>query len=187
MSGPLILPWNGIMPKIADDAFIASTAVIIGDVVIGSKASVWFNCVLRGDVNHIRLGARSNIQDGSVVHVDSGILGGGGHPTIIGDDVLIGHMVMIHGTIMESGSFAGMGSVLLDGVVVESEAMVAAGALVSPGKRVPRGQLWAGRPAKSMRDLTAQDLKVMRLSVEAYVEHGAEYIRQFGPSVRPPV
>lgn len=176
MSGPIILPWKGVMPRIASDAFIAPNAVIIGDVEIGSKASIWFNCVLRGDVNYIRVGARSNLQDGTIVHVNSGISGGAGNPSIIGDDVLVGHMVMIHGTTLESGSFVGMGAMMLDGVVVESEAMVAAGALVSPGKRVPKGQLWAGRPAKHMRDLGPKDFDAMKWSVDNYVKHGEEYI-----------
>jgi carbonic anhydrase/acetyltransferase-like protein (isoleucine patch superfamily) len=176
MSGPTILPWKGVMPRIAADAFIAPNAVIIGDVEIGPKASIWFNCVLRGDVNYIRIGARSNLQDGTIVHVNSGIGGGDGHPTIVGDDVLVGHMVMLHGTILEKGSFVGMSATLLDGVVVEGEAMVAAGALVSPGKRVPKGQLWAGRPAKYMRDLGQKDFDAMRWSVDNYVHHGEQYI-----------
>jgi carbonic anhydrase/acetyltransferase-like protein (isoleucine patch superfamily) len=175
MSGPIILPWNGVMPKIASDAFIAPNAVIIGDVEIGSKASIWFNCVLRADVNYIRVGARTNLQDGTIVHVNSGH-DGTGNPTIIGDDVLVGHVCMIHGSILEKGSFVGMGATLLDGVVVESEAMVAAGALVSPGKRVPKGQLWAGRPAKQMRELGRKDFAAMKWSVENYVKHGEEYI-----------
>jgi carbonic anhydrase/acetyltransferase-like protein (isoleucine patch superfamily) len=176
MSGPIILPWKGVMPKIASDAFIAPNAVIIGDVEIGPKASIWFNCVLRADVNYIRIGARSNIQDGTIIHVNSGSGKGGGNPSIVGDDVLVGHVCMIHGTTLESGSFVGMGATLLDGVVVESQAMVAAGALVSPGKRVPKGQLWAGRPAKHMRDLAQKDFDVMKWSVDNYVHHGAEYI-----------
>src|SRR5882724_8253677 len=115
MSGPLIMPWKGIMPKIAEDAFIAPTAVIIGDVVIGSKSSIWFNCVLRGDVNFIRVGARTNIQDGTIVHVESAKGGEQGRGTTIGDDVLIGHMAMVHACTLEDKSFVGMSAVLLNG------------------------------------------------------------------------
>src|SRR5580704_1425665 len=104
----IILPWKGKAPKIAPDAFIAPNATIIGDVVIGAQASIWFGCVLRGDVNSIRVGARSNIQDGTVVHVESE-----GCATFIGDDVLIGHLAMIHGATLENGSFIGMKATLL--------------------------------------------------------------------------
>lgn len=186
MSGPLIIPWKGKTPKIADDAFIAPTAVIIGDVEIGSKASIWFGCVLRGDVNFIRVGARTNIQDGTVVHVDSGGQPGAkpgpdnGNPTIIGDDVLIGHMAMIHGTRCESGSFIGLCSTLLDGVVVEGGAMVAAGSLVTPYKRVPKGQLWAGKPAKFSRNLTPEEISQFHKPVAHYVELAEGYRKQLG-------
>jgi carbonic anhydrase/acetyltransferase-like protein (isoleucine patch superfamily) len=181
MSGPIIIPWKGVTPKIAPDAFIAPNVVLIGDIVIGSKASIWFNCVLRADINFIRIGERTNIQDGTVIHVDSGgPTGVNNHPTVIGDDVLVGHMAMIHGCTLENGSFVGMSSILLDGVVVESDAMVAAGSLVSIGKRVPRGQLWAGRPAKLMRDLRPDEYPRMKWSVEHYAELGEAYRKQLG-------
>jgi carbonic anhydrase/acetyltransferase-like protein (isoleucine patch superfamily) len=169
MSGPLILPWRGKWPKIAPDAFIAPTATIIGDVEIGSLSSVWFGCILRADVNIMRIGARTNIQDGTIIHVDSG-----GYATLIGDDVLIGHKAMIHGTTIEDKGFIGMCATTMDGVVIESEAMVGAGALVSPGKRVGRRQLWAGTPARHMRDLTDEQLAGMARGVAAYAERGAE-------------
>ena len=178
MSGPIIIPLNGISPRIAADAFIAPGAVIIGDVEIGPQASIWFGCVLRADVNHIRVGARSNIQDGTIVHCDSPRgPGDKGFPTIIGDDVLIGHMVMVHGATLENRAFIGMKAVLLNGTVVEGDAMVAAGALVS-GKRVPTGQLWAGTPAKFMRDLTPKDIEGMRDGVARYVQNGQKYREQ---------
>ena len=140
MAGPIILPWRGVSPQIASDAFIAPNAVIIGDVVIGPGVTVWFNCVLRGDVNHIRVGARTNIQDGTVVHVSYKT-----HPTIIGEDVLIGHMATIHGCTLESKAFVGMRATVMDGVVVEREGMVAAGALVSPNKRIAQRQMLTNR------------------------------------------
>ena len=125
-----IMPFNGVLPEIAPDAFIAPSADVIGRVTIGEKSSIWFNCVVRGDVYTIDIGKRSNIQDGTVIHVS-----GGTHPTKIGDDVLVGHNCLIHGCTLEDGSFVGMGTIILDGVVVESGAMVAAGAMVTPGKR----------------------------------------------------
>ncbi len=144
-----ILSFRGQTPRIAADAFIAPDAVVIGDVEIGAETSVWFGCVVRGDINYIRVGARTNIQDGTIVHVDSQQ-----YSTTIGDDVTIGHQAVIHACTLESGSFVGIGAVVMDGAVVESGAMVAAGALVTPGKRVPKGELWGGRPARRMRHLS---------------------------------
>ncbi len=178
MSGPLIMPWNGIMPTIADDAFIAPTAVIIGDVVIGSKASIWFGCILRGDVNFIRVGARSNIQDGTVVHVESAKGGEPGRGTTIGEDVLIGHMAMIHGCVLEDRAFVGMSATILNGAVVEGEAMLAAGALLGPNKRVLKGQLWGGTPAKYMRDLNEKELAGMEAGTVGYAVLGGKYREQ---------
>ena len=172
MSGPIILPWRGISPTIASDAFIAPNAVIIGDVVIESGVTVWFNCVLRGDVNHIRVGKRTNIQDGTVVHVSYKT-----HPTIIGADVLIGHMATIHGCTLEDKAFIGMRATVMDGVVVEPEAMVAAGALVSPNKRIISRQMWAGTPAKYIRDVKPEELQAHASAVERYAALGAEYTR----------
>lgn len=176
MSGPLIMPWKGVAPQIADDAFIAPNATIIGDVVIGSKASIWFNCVLRGDVNKIRVGARTNIQDGTIVHVDRGAKAEDeGFPTLIGEDVLIGHNAMIHGTTIENGGFVGMCATLLDGAYVETEAMVAAGALVGPGKRILRHQLWGGVPAKHLRDMKPEEFKYAPDGVAHYVKLAEGY------------
>jgi len=172
MAGPIILPWRGVSPIIASDAFIAPNAVIIGDVVIESGASIWFNCVVRGDVNHIRIGRRTNIQDGSVVHVSYKT-----HPTIIGADVLIGHMATIHGCTLEDRAFIGMRATVMDGVVVEPEGMVAAGALVSPNKRVLSRQMWAGTPAKYMRDVKPEELESHTSAVDRYVTLGAAYTR----------
>ena len=182
MTAPIILSWMGKTPNIAADAFIAPGTVIVGDVEIGSKSSVWFGVVIRGDVNSIRIGARSNIQDGTIIHVDSGRkhkhnprVPQGGFPTIIGDDVTIGHMAMLHGCTLESGSFIGMRSIIMDGAVVEGGAMVAAGALVSPGKRVAKGQLWAGMPAKYIRDLKPEEMGDFDLAAEHYVSLGSVY------------
>jgi carbonic anhydrase/acetyltransferase-like protein (isoleucine patch superfamily) len=167
----LILPYGGISPDIADDAFIAPNAAIIGDVVIGAQSSIWFGCTVRGDGNFIRIGARTNIQDGTVIHVDSDSL-----PAIIGDDVTVGHMALIHACTLESGSFVGMAATVMDGAVVETGAMVAAGALVTPGKRVLAGELWTGSPAKKWRDLTEQERTNLTEIAAHYVEMGSAYL-----------
>ncbi len=186
MNAPLIIPFRGKTPKIAPDAFIAPGAVLIGDIEIGPQSTVWFGCVLRGDLNAIRVGARTNIQDGTIIHVDSGhthkdsATHSAGHPAFIGDDVTIGHMVLLHGCTLESGAFVGMRSVVMDGVVVEGGAVVAAGALVSPFKRVLRGQLWAGMPAKLMRELKPSDAAEFNSAADHYVEMGQAYRAQLG-------
>jgi gamma-carbonic anhydrase len=170
-----IIPFNGKTPLIHPTAFIAAGCRIIGDVEIGESASIWYNCVLRGDVNYIRVGARSNIQDGTVVHCDSGRDGGGGFPTIIGDDCLIGHMAMIHGATLQDGAFAGLGSIVMDGCVIEGGGMLAAGAMLTPGKHIPSGQMWGGRPARYMRDLTIEEQAGNRIGVDHYVRNAAAH------------
>ncbi len=169
MSG-LILPFEDTWPTIAEDAFIAPNATVIGDVVIGADTGVWFNCLLRGDVNEIRVGERTNIQDGTIVHVS-----GEGQGAYIGDDITIGHMALIHACTLEDGCFIGMNATVLDGAVVESGAMVAAGALVAPGKRVPAGQLWGGTPARYLRDIRASDLDMIRYTAPHYVKLAQRY------------
>ncbi len=150
-----LISYRGKMPKIAADAFVAPGARVIGDVEIGSGASIWYNVVVRGDVNSIRIGARTNIQDGSVIHVDSPKPGRSeGHPTLIGEDVLIGHMAMVHACILRDRAFVGLGAIVMDGCEMEIDTMLAAGAMLTPGKRILSGQIWAGRPARYMRDLT---------------------------------
>ena len=166
----LILPHHGKSPIIYDSAFIADTAVVIGDVEIGADSSIWFGTVVRGDVNVVRIGARTNIQDGVVIHVASR-----GQGTFIGDDITIGHMALLHACTLESGCFVGMKACLMDGAYVESGAMVAAGALVTPGKRVRRGELWAGTPARPMRDLTAEEIEFFPRSAAQYVGLAATY------------
>jgi carbonic anhydrase/acetyltransferase-like protein (isoleucine patch superfamily) len=164
---------NGKAPRIHPSAFIAPGCRIIGDVEIGPDASVWYNCVIRADVNRIVVGARSNIQDGSVIHCDSPKpKRPDGFATIIGEDVLIGHMVMIHGCTLEDRAFVGLGSVVMDGCIVRSDGMLAAGALLTPGKIIESRQLWTGRPAKYVRDLTDEALADMQRGVQNYVLNG---------------
>lgn len=174
MSG-LIRPHHGVAPAIAPTAFIAETAVIIGDVEIGAESSVWYGCVLRGDGNAIRVGGRTNIQDGTIVHVNHEREGAAGTRTTIGSDITIGHMALIHACTLEDGCFIGMKACIMDGVVVEGGAMVAAGALVTPGKRVRRGELWAGSPAKLMRNLSEAELKYFAYSARHYCEMAESY------------
>jgi len=164
-----LLTYEGKTPKIDPTAFVAPGARLIGDIEIGPEASIWYNCVLRGDVNAIRIGARSNIQDGTVLHVDSPRPGHEGFPTIIGEEVLIGHLAMVHGCILHDHAFVGLGAIVMDGCEIEGDAMLAAGAILTPGRRIPPGQLWAGRPAKYVRDLGEAELAGMRAGVAHYV------------------
>ncbi|MEO1658715.1 MAG: gamma carbonic anhydrase family protein [Pseudomonadota bacterium] len=165
---PLILPFEGKTPQIHESAFIAPGAVIIGDVEIGPDASVWYGCVLRGDANKIVVGARSNVQDGTVIHVDPE--GRGGTATLIGDDVLVGHRCMLHGCTLENGGFVGMCATVLDGAVIESGAFLGAGAFLSARKRLPSGELWGGMPAKKLRNLREGEDKMALMGAAFYVE-----------------
>lgn len=165
-----ILPFEGKMPIIHPDAWIAQGAVIIGDVVIGAHTNVWFGCVIRGDVNSIRIGERTNIQDGTVVHVTRNT-----GPTTIGSGITIGHSALIHAATLEDDCFVGMHATIMDGAVVESGAMVAAGALVAPNKRVPQGELWAGNPAKLFRPMKQAEIDYIPESARHYVALAAKY------------
>jgi len=158
-----VLPYRGLWPKIHPDAFVAETAAVIGDVEIGPGSSIWYGCVLRGDVNKIRVGAGTNLQDGTIVHGNHDRNGdyretGGGMATIIGDGVIVGHRALIHACTVEDGAFIGMGATVMDKARLESRSMVAAGALVTPGKTVASGQLWGGSPARFMRELKETEL-----------------------------
>ena len=160
--------FQGSFPQVDDDAFIAPGAQVIGDVCIGAGASIWYNCVLRGDVMPIVVGARSNIQDGSIVHVTRG-----SHGTIIGADCLIGHLAVIHGCTLHDHAFVGLGSIVMDACVIEGDAMLAAGALLTPGKVVRSGELWTGRPAALARLLTPPEIARNRAAAAGYVELAA--------------
>lgn len=176
----IIRPFRGLMPRIADDVFIAETAVIIGDVEIAPGASIWYGCILRGDINRIRIGRNTNIQDGTIIHCNHDPAGdyretGGGEPTLIGDGVTVGHLALLHACTVEDGGFVGMRAAVLDRAVVESGAMVAAGALVAPGKRIPAGQLWAGNPARYLREVRDQERHYITYIPEHYTELAGEY------------
>ena len=172
MSG-LFVPFRGVMPTVAKDAFVAPNAAIIGNVTIGAGASIWFNCVLRGDVEPITVGENTNLQDGTIVHVTENEF-----KTNIGANVVVGHRVILHGCTVEDWSFIAIDAVLLDGTFVESGAMLAAGALLTPGKRVPSGEIWAGRPAKFWRKVTPEERATWAPLVQHYVDLGQTYLRE---------
>ncbi|CAI5470413.1 unnamed protein product [Closterium sp. Yama58-4] len=171
------------LPEVPANAFVAPSAAVIGDVQIGQRSSVWYNAILRGDVNSIRVGTDTNIQDGCIVHVAKTNLAGKILPTIIGSRVTVGHNAILHACTVEDEAFVGIGATLLDGVVVESGAMVAAGALVVQNTRIPSGQIWAGSPAKFFRTLTAAERAFIAKSAESYASlaevHAKENAKSF--------
>jgi carbonic anhydrase/acetyltransferase-like protein (isoleucine patch superfamily) len=175
-----ILTYRGITPKIDSSSFIASTALVSGDTIIGKNVGIWYGCVIRGDVAKIRIGDDTNIQDNTVIHVTranhaQNKTGDAGGPTIIGKGVTVGHSAVIHACIIEDYAFIGMGSVVMDLAKVESYGMLAAGAILTPGKVVKSGQIWGGNPAKYMRDLTQEEKDYIKTSAENYMELAAEY------------
>ncbi|AKH43355.1 carbonic anhydrase/acetyltransferase-like protein (isoleucine patch superfamily) [Altererythrobacter atlanticus] len=165
-----ILPFEGKVPQIHETAFIAPGARIIGDVTIGPEASVWYNCVLRGDIHRIEVGARSNVQDGSVFHVEGPRPDTEGCPTIIGEDCVIGHMAVVHGCTLEDRAFVGMGAVAMDDCRIGQGAMLGAGALLSPGKQIPPRQIWIGRPAKFLKEQSEAQVEKIRFQTERYCQ-----------------
>ncbi len=166
----LVAAYEGKQPRIAASVFLAEGTVVVGDVEIGERSSLWFGTVVRGDVNHVRIGARTNVQDMSVVHVTSGT-----HPTVIGDDVTVGHRAVLHGCTINDRCLVGIGAIVLDGAVVGPDAMVGAGALVPPGMVVPPGTLVLGAPAKVKRPLTPDELGHLRASAAHYAGYAARY------------
>ncbi|PIN15778.1 Dynactin, subunit p25 [Handroanthus impetiginosus] len=171
------------VPLVDKDAFVAPSASIVGDVHVGQKSSIWYGCVLRGDVNYISIGTGTNIQDNSLVHVAKSNLSGKVLPTLIGNNVTVGHSAVLHGCTIEDETFVGMGATLLDGVVVEKNAMVAAGALVRQNTRIPTGEVWGGNPAKFLRKLTDDEIAFISQSATNYATlaqvHAAENAKGF--------
>ncbi len=148
---PVILPVRGISPIFGDDCFIAENATIVGEVIMGDRCSVWFNAVIRGDVNAIKIGHQVNIQDGAVIHCTYQKA-----PTTIGNNVSIGHNALVHGCTIEDNVLIGMGSIVMDGCIVESNSIIAAGAVVLEGTRVPSGSIYAGVPAKKVKEVSKE-------------------------------
>jgi len=168
--GGIIITLDGITPKVHPTAFIAPTAVLIGDVEVGPESNIWFGCVLRGDVNHIRVGARTNIQDGSIIHVDART-----YPCIIGDDVTIGHGAIVHACTLKNWAFVAIGSTVLDGAVVEEGGMLGTGGLLPGGKVIGPNELWLGAPAKLKRVMSAEDRKNFDFIAPHYNRLGQRY------------
>ena len=173
----MIRSFKGISPVIDDSAFIAEGAVIIGEVSIGKESSIWYNCVVRGDVNFIRIGDRTNIQDLSMLHVThKKHADDPGAPLIIGDDVTIGHSVTLHGCTLENGCFIGMQAMVMDKAVVGEGALVGARSLVTEGTVIPPHTLWVGAPARYKRDLTPDEIAWLQKSAGNYVKYALQYI-----------
>jgi carbonic anhydrase/acetyltransferase-like protein (isoleucine patch superfamily) len=175
----MILRYKDDFPKIANSAWIAPSADIVGDVEIGEDSSVWFGCVIRGDVHYIRIGARTSVQDMSMIHVthfkkEKKI--GDGYPTIIGDDVTIAHKVMLHGCKIGNACLIGMSATILDGAEIGDESIVGAGSLVTKNKKFPPRSLIMGSPAKVVRELTEEEVKSIYKNAENYVKYKNNYI-----------
>lgn len=163
--------YQGITPTLAESAFIDPEAVVIGDVTVGADSSLWPTVVARGDVQKIVIGERTNIQDGSVLHVTAdNEFNPGGYPLIIGNGVTVGHKAILHACTIEDYALVGMGATVLDGAVVREKAMIGAGSVVSPGKEIEGGFLWLGTPAKKVRPLTEKELAYLEFSAQHYVE-----------------
>jgi gamma-carbonic anhydrase len=170
-----VIPFKGKVPLNHETAFIAPGCRIIGDVEIGEYASIWYNCVIRGDVNKIVIGARNNVQDGSVIHCDPQDAERPGTPTIIEEGVLIGHMAMLHGCTIRTNSVVGLGAIVMDGCVLEHTTMLAAGAMLTPGKTIPTREMWGGRPARLMRSLDDSWAANNQRIVDHYVGNGQDH------------
>jgi carbonic anhydrase/acetyltransferase-like protein (isoleucine patch superfamily) len=158
------------VPRVDASAFVVDSAVVVGDVTLGPEASVWFHAVVRGDVEAVRIGARSNVQDNATIHVARDRW-----PTIVGDFVTVGHAAVLHGCTIGDYCLVGIGAIVLDGVMVESECIIGAGALVTPGTRIPPRSLVLGSPAKRVRDLSVDEIERLRQSARSYVDHVRAY------------
>ncbi len=167
----LIRSFASTSPRFGARVFVAAGAVVVGDVTLGDDANVWYGAVIRGDLNPITIGARTNIQDGVVIHVDAP-----DHPVVVAEDVTVGHAVVLHGCRIERGALVGMHATVLNDAVVGEEAIVAAGALVPPGMAVPPRTLVAGVPARPVRDVTDDELAYVRRGVRSYLELKGRYL-----------
>ncbi len=170
-----VIPFGPKMPKLAEDVFVAPGAHVIGDVEMGAQGSVWFGTQVRGDVHHIRIGDRVNLQDNSVIHVTTDT-----NPTIIGDNVTVGHRVILHGCTVHDGALIGMGAIVMDRAVVGAGSLVAAGSLVVEGTEIPPGMLAVGSPAKVKRPLKAEERAYLAYAAEHYVNIAIQYVSQLG-------
>lgn len=179
----ILRSYKGMTPSLGARVYIDSSAVMVGNIEVADDASVWPLVAARGDVNAIRIGARSNIQDGSVLHVTRRSSSQPeGFPLLIGDDVTVGHKAMLHGCIIGNRVLIGMGAIILDGAIVEDDVFVAAGALVAPGKRLQSGYLYRGNPAKQARALSTEEIAFLKASAQNYVILKDEYLNELDPS-----
>lgn len=167
----MLRPYRGQLPRVHPSAFIDDSAQVIGDVEIGEDSSVWMCVVIRGDVNRIRIGRRSNIQDGTIIHVMKDT-----HPTVIGDDVTVGHAAVVHGCTIEDRCLIGMGAILLNGVIVGTGSIIAAGTLLPEGMQVPPRSLVMGAPGKVRRTLSDADLDDIQMYADRYVAYRLDYM-----------
>jgi carbonic anhydrase/acetyltransferase-like protein (isoleucine patch superfamily) len=167
----MIHPFKGKSPTVHETAFVADDAIVIGDVEIGEDSSIWFGSVVRGDVNYIRIGARTNIQDHTVIHVNTGT-----HPTILEDEITVGHRVTLHGCHVETGCLVGIGSIVLDGARIGTRSLIAAGSLVTPNTQIPPRSLVMGSPAKVKRELIDDELDNISRNWKSYVDLKSSYI-----------
>lgn len=169
----MLMAYKGIKPVIHEGVFIVDSAIVIGDVEIGEHSSIWFNAVVRGDVNYIRIGSRTNVQDNSSLHVTNGT-----HPLIIGSEVTIGHSVTLHGCTVKDRCLIGMGAILLDGSVIGEDSIIGAGTLVKEGMVVPPRSLVVGLPGRVARELTAEEVARIKKSAANYIEYAGDYTQQ---------
>ncbi|MFO1393763.1 MAG: gamma carbonic anhydrase family protein [Steroidobacteraceae bacterium] len=173
-----VLPYLDLRPKLGPGTYVDPTALVIGDVETGADVSIWPMAVVRGDVNQIRIGARSNVQDGSVLHVSRPYPGNDtGWPLLIGEDVVIAHKVVVHGCAIGNRVLVGIGAIVLDGVVVEDDVTIGAGAVVTPGKRLESGGLYVGNPARRARELTPAEVARIPIMAAWYVNLKKDYER----------
>lgn len=174
----MIRSFQEIYPQIDPTAFIAETAVVIGDVVVGPESSIWYHVVVRGDVNFIRIGARTNIQDLSMLHVTHRKQDDPGAPLVIGDDVTVAHSVTLHGCTIANGAFIGMQAIVMDKAIVGEGAMVGARALVTEGTIIPPHTLWVGAPARYKRDLTEEEITRNKRFAVNYIRYSRDYLKE---------
>lgn len=175
-----IRAFQGISPIIGEGTYVDEAATVIGDVVLGDDVSIWPGTVVRGDVNYIRIGSRTNVQDGTIIHVthDGPYGKPGGFATVIGEDVTIGHAAVIHACVIEDACLIGMGATILDGAIIRKNGFVGAGAVVPPGKTVESGELWLGNPAKCVRKLGEKEIEQLYYSAQHYVRLKDKYLAE---------
>lgn len=174
-----IRSYKGITPTFHQSVYVDESAVLVGDITLGKDSSVWPLVAARGDVNYIRIGERTNIQDGSVLHLTrSSKSNPDGYPLIIGDDVTVGHKVMLHGCRLGNRILVGMGAIVMDNAIVEDDVIIGGGSLVPPNKRLESGYLYVGSPVKQARPLTEQELSFLKVSANNYVELKDEYLAE---------